>query len=123
MNKYTITQAMLDEFIGSTDFYVHPVFGYRYTEGAAYLAKNAGAFWLLDAIHSWQCEKKVRDDLSLQEIQFWKLAVRSDETATLTCSRDGNDVVVKQAIDYTDFPLESVVLYYIDGLILLPTEY
>lgn len=123
MTKYSITKGDLNQFIGSTTFYKHPLFGYRYTEGIAYLAEHAGAHWLLDAISSWQSEKSVRDDPMLQEIQFWKLSVREDRSATLTCRKDDNQVVVAQDIEYTDFPLDSVLIYYIDGLMLLPNEY
>jgi len=123
MTKYSITNSDLKRFCGSTTFYRNPVFGYRCTEGVAYLAREAGACWLLDAIHSWQSEKSVRDDPMLQEIQFWKLSVREDHSATLTCRKDVNQVVVAQDIEYTDFPLDSILIYYIDGLMLLPSEY
>jgi len=59
----------------------------------------------------------------LQEIQFWELSVRGDKSATLTCRRDDNEVVVAQDIDFTDFPLVSILIYYIEGLMLLPSEY
>ena len=123
MTKYSITKGELNQFCGSTIVYEHPLFGYRYTEGIAFLAKDAGAYWLLDAIHSWQCEKSVRDDPMLQEIQFWKLSVRSDKSATLTCRKDDDQVVVAQDIEYTDFPFDAVFIYYIEGMMLLPSEY
>lgn len=123
MTKYSITKSDLKQFCGSIEFTKHSLFGYRYTEGITYLAENAGAYWLLDAIHSWQNEKSVRNDPMLQELQFWKLAVRDDNSATLTCRKDDNQVVVAQDIEYTDFPLDSVLIYYIEGLMLLPSEY
>jgi hypothetical protein len=32
-------------------------------------------------------------------------------------------LVVKQKIPYTNFPLDEVKMYLIDGVILLPSEY
>lgn len=54
---------------------------------------------------------------------MWKLSVRDDRTATLTCD-DGNDTVVyRQELGYTDFPLPEITLYFTDNVILLPSEY
>jgi len=93
------------------------------TDGAAFLAKNAGggAFWLMDIIASYQkqCEK---DDM-LRDIQFWTLTVHDDRSATLICERDTGNVAIKQEIPSTDFPLKSVKLYCQNGVILLPSEY
>lgn len=97
------------------------------TEGTKWLADNAGAYWLMDAIASYQkdCEK----DEMLCDMQFWTLRVNEDKTATLICERDTDDVAFKQEIEYTDFPLKEIKLYCASGgpqntmVILLPGEY
>ena len=33
------------------------------------------------------------------------------------------EFIIKQKIGFTDFPLEKLKLYLIDGVILLPSEY
>jgi hypothetical protein len=73
------------------------------------LAEKAGAVWLIDAIASHQ--PKVLRNKMLQEFQLWTLKVK-DKTAVLTCQEDtGTKNIVKQEIEYTDFPLEEITLY------------
>jgi len=112
----------LSHFTGTENYYRHSV-GILYTDGVQYLAKEAGAYWLIDAIASWQLDPKVNQDPMLQEIQFWKLEVKPDHTAVLSCERDTDDVAVTQDIPFTDFPLESIRLYLNNKVLMLPSEY
>jgi hypothetical protein len=42
---------------------------------------------------------------------------------TLTCD-DGNDnIVFTKKIEYTDFPLDEITLYFANNVIHLPSEY
>lgn len=118
----TLTANDLAQFTGTSQYYQHPL-GLKYTDGVKHLADNAQAYWLLDAIASWQSDSRIRDDNQLQEIQFWKLMVNSDQSATLICERDQDDVAVTQTIPFTDFCLESVTIYCQEGVMLLPSEY
>jgi hypothetical protein len=120
--EHTLTEADLAQFTGTMQHYQHPL-GVRYTDGVKYLAEKGGAYWLLDAIASWQADSRIRDDAQLQEIQFWKLTVKQDRSATLVCERDEGDAVVTQAIPFTDFPLSKLTLYWQHGVVLLPSEY
>jgi hypothetical protein len=53
--------------------------GITFTDGAKYVADDAGAYWLLDEIALAQrYEKKV----SGEEFQVWKLTVNADSTAS-----------------------------------------
>ena len=46
-----------------------------------------------------------------------------DSLATLACD-DGNGIIVfTKQIEFTDFPLPEIALYFTDGVILLPSEY
>ena len=117
-----LTEADLSQFTGTSQWYTHPL-GLMYTDGVQYLADQAGAYWLLDAIASWQFDPRVPDDRMLQQIQFWKLTVNSDRSAVLICERDSDDVAVTQEIPFTDFPLQAVTIYCQDGVMLLPSEY
>ena len=112
----------LEQFTGTENYYQHWL-GIHYTDGVKYLADEAAAHWLIDAIASWQSSPQVKQDRMLQEIQFWKLRVNSDQSATLTCERDSDDVALTQEIEFTDFPLEEVRLYLSNGVLLLPSEY
>jgi hypothetical protein len=106
------------------------------TDGALHVAKNggtSGAFWLMDAIASYQ--PQLRKHKWAQEIQFWELVVtkKDDEhrSAVLTCTQDsGIKPTVRQEIEYTDFDLPSIKFYVQplhDGkgtmVILLSSEY
>ena len=91
------------------------------TDGALYLAENAGAFWLMDAVAShlgsYRDEDYVVAKFSKKGNEWWKLRLE-----------DGNDnVLAQQAIEYSDFPLDEITLYVeFDGtnhVILLPSEH
>jgi hypothetical protein len=123
-------QQELNAFSGSDCVYRHPFERLVYTEGVKFLADHAGAYWLIDALASYQSRRTVRE----LEIQFWRLKRDAKgDGAVLTCSYDiehGEPVTVKvrQVIKYTDFPLPSIKLYVIpngDGTVtcLLPGEY
>jgi len=92
----------------------------RYTEGVQYVAKTAGAYWLVDEITFNQLDPAV----AAEPFQHWKLVVDlGRHTAILTCD-DGNDVVVfTKRIEFTDFPLDEIGFYFVDNTILLPSEY
>jgi hypothetical protein len=50
------------------------------------------------------------------------LKVREDQTASLICS-DGNDnIVYTQHIEYTDFPIAEITLWFENNTIYLPSE-
>jgi hypothetical protein len=62
----------LEHFCGSEEYYKH-FLGLLYTEGVKYLAENAEAYWLIDAIVSYQ--PRLRKVRSLSEFQLWFLHV------------------------------------------------
>lgn len=117
-----LKQADLGQFIGSTSFYQH-FLGITYTEGVHHVAEEGEAYWLIDAIASWQADPKVKQDPKLQDIQFWKLVVKEDDSAQLICERDTDDVVLIQEIAYTDFPLTEIRFYLTYSVLMLPSEY
>lgn len=117
--------AQLNSFTGTDHYYkAGPLFpGLVYTDGVAHLLENADAYWLMDAIGSYQPECK--KDPRLQQMQFWTLrmeqskapatlgeqiAEKRGETphmATLICERDTDDVAFTQKIEFTDFPFQA----------------
>ena len=106
----------LSNFTGTENYYCNKNYPFEYTDGVKYLAENGGAYWLLDAIASWQKE------LNSSQIQFWMLIVNADNSAVLTCERDDEPVITQQ-IPFTDFPLSEVTLWLCDGVLLLSSEY
>jgi hypothetical protein len=117
----TLIKADLNQFTGSEHWYRHALNRkVVFTDGAKYVADTGGAYWLLDAIAVTQrYEKKV----AAAEFQVWKLTVKPDRTGTLVCEEGDCNVVYAQALDFTDFPLPEITLYFQDNTIFLPSEY
>jgi len=116
----TITKAELATFTGSETWYRHGlVRDVLFTDGAKYVADAAGAYWLLDEIALAQRYQK---RVAAEEFQVWKLAVK-DAKALLTCDDGNGNIVFSKQIEFTDFPLEEISLYYCNKTILLPSEY
>jgi hypothetical protein len=88
------------------------------TDGVKAVAEAAGCYWLLDIIGSCQGRWKKLDP----RFQVWKLVVRKDKTASVRAYNDTKHVR-SQKVEFTDFPMEELKLYLIDGVILLPNEY
>lgn len=117
----SLTKAALRQFIGTEHWYRHWALRHiLYTDGAKYVAEIAGAYWLLDEIAFAQKGNKL---VAAEGFQLWKLSVRPDQTATLTCE-DGNcNPIFTKALAYTDFPLDEIKFYFTDNVILLTSEY
>jgi hypothetical protein len=116
-------EANLRQFIGTDEY--HQVGRMLLTDGAFYLARQAGAFWLIQAIELAQpsllLHPKYGRDLA--EYQFWTLKVNADRTASLTCERDTDQPIFTWKIPFTDFPLPQVKIWVESGVILLPSEH
>ncbi|HEY9296858.1 MAG TPA: hypothetical protein VIQ31_10870 [Phormidium sp.] len=122
----------LQHFSGTEQYYKHWL-GLQYTDGVKYLAENAQAYWLIDAIASHQ--PRVRRKHSLTEFQLWFLHVgkehefikpKGKNAAVLTCWEDTPKKeippVVIQQIPFTDFPLKEIKLFLQNKVLLLPSE-
>lgn len=120
--KKTLDESELANFTGSENWYRHWLGKVVFTDGAKFVADQAGAYWLIDEIAISQTQPKVR----AEEFQVWTLKVDLEKRkAELTCD-DGNgngNVVFSKRIEYTDFPLAEIKFYCADGTILLLSEY
>jgi hypothetical protein len=117
----------LSQFTGTEHYYRYWL-GLVLTDGVKYLADEAGCYWLLDAIGSYQSQLAKHPDHRMQEMQSWRLTVNADKSAVLTCVADsGEPPVVTQQIEMTDFPLPEIQIWVgIEGdrrIALLPSEY
>ena len=54
----------------------------------------------------------------LRDMQFWTLSVK-DNSAALICERDEGDIVIRQNIEYTDFPLPSIRIWLEAGAAII----
>ena len=102
---------LLDElrnFYGTEHYYRHMP-GLVITDGVKFLADNAGAYWLLDMVWSYlPVLRKSRDTFFVV-----RYAGTPGESGLFFITDDipANQTYARQAIDYTDFPLDEIVLY------------
>jgi len=106
----------LAQCYGTMQYWKNRMLSFQYTDGVKYLWESCDSYWLLTAISSYQ---------RAEPFQVWELKVnKKDNTAILTMKEDsGQPNIVEQKIPYTDFPLDEITLYLIDGILLLTTEY
>jgi hypothetical protein len=125
MKTATEIRNNMAQAYGSEGFTRHPLCRHLVsTDGVQQLANDAECFWLIDAIASYR---------RLEEFQLWELFVDvENQSAVLTMQEDSDKPeLVRQEIEYTSFPLQSVKFYVelgsIDGqnpiyVLMLPTE-
>lgn len=120
-NPKTLNAADLNQFTGTEQWYRHQLNRkVLYTEGAQHVAEHGGAYWLLDEIALAQHGIKA---VAAQEFQVWTLKVRPDHTATLTCGDGNHNIVFTKELEFTDFPLPEIQLWYANTVIYLPSEH
>lgn len=117
----TLCPSKLRQFTGSEHWYRHPlVRQVLFTDGAKYVADQAGAYWLIDTIAFAQ---KTQPAVAAEAFQVWKLDVKPDNTGVLTCADGSDRAVFTQPLEFTDFPEPGIVLWFTDNTIFLPSEY
>lgn len=115
----TITSADLERFTGTEQYYKNTMSGLKNTDGVQFLAEKAGAFWLIDAIASYQGDSKVK----AEEFQLWELTVENSKGVLTMKSDTDQPLIITQDIVFTDFPLPVVKFYLCNGVLMLPSEY
>ena len=111
----------LAQFRGTEHYYrTHP--GLLATDGAKYLADEAGAYWLFDLVSG--VLPKITDEFAMLE-----LTAATDRRAAVRIhdGREPETTYHRQEIARTDFPLPSITLYIQqdrrDWVVLLSSEY
>jgi hypothetical protein len=113
-------EANLAQFTGSEHLFRYQRSELFYTDGVQYVTETAGAYWLLDCVFSHQLTKKVR----IEPFQIWILKVDlAKSSAVLECYHDlPGRLLARQVIEYTDFPLKEIKLYFENSTLCLPSE-
>jgi hypothetical protein len=104
---------------GSNDYHKH--LGLVCTDGVMYVAKEAGAYWLLDLVASYQSAK-----MKAEAFQVYALRLGKNNTARMTITDSNDNILAEQAIEYTDFPQDIdlwLVYDYECATLMLPSEY
>ena len=118
MNK--LNPANLAQFTGTTAYWRIGTSAVL-TDGAKYVADAAGAYWLMDAIASYVLQFTGREEFVVA-----KLIVTANK-AELTLDDGNSNVLDRQHIAYTDFPIQSFQMYACWSgeywVLMLPTEY
>lgn len=119
-----MTTLDLSPFTGTENWYQHFT-GLLYTDGVKYVADQAGAYWLIDAIASYQQDPRITRNHNLQEFQLWILEVDTvTHTGRLSLYEDSDcPPVLTQDLEYTDFPEAKIRFYVENGVLLLPNEH
>ena len=112
-------QTALRGFTGSEQFFrMYP--NVIITEGVKFLCDQAQCYWLIDCIFSYQTIRKV----AREPFQVLDLTVDLEKRTGLILVTDGNNLeLYRQALEFTDFPLQAIKLYYVDQTVMLPREY
>ena len=112
-----LTHADLAHFTGSLERYQHPLNpAVIYTPGVRFLARQGGAYWLLDAIALYlgspAFKRAAANDGRLEDMAFWTLTVNDDHSARLIGYADSDvSPFLEQSIPFTDFPLKKVAIW------------
>lgn len=112
-------QAELIGFCGTEAYHKLTLSSLRSTDGIAHMAKVAGAFWLVDAIASYQRDKRIAG----LEIQFWHLEVKGSKAELYVQEDKDTPKLITQKIGHTDFPEGHWQFYLTDNVLMLPSEY
>jgi len=114
----------LNQFHGIAQYYKHLFPGKSpllITEGCKYVRDICKAYWLFDAILSYQCDKVLKG----VNFQIWELKrLKIDLSWQLTCKEATNiKPLIRQSIELSDFPIDYIKIWVIDKVALLPSEY
>ena len=123
METYYLKRT-LKEFHGTRTYHKHLFPGKSpilLTDGCNFIREKCKAWWLFDAILSYQCVKVLKD----VHFQIWILKrLKRDLSWELTCREDsGKNPIITQTIKFSDFPLEEIKIWVIAKVCLLPSEY
>lgn len=118
-------QSRLSQYTGTEHWYsggqMFPRF--KYTDGVKALAEMAQAYWLITLIFSHQITPRVR----MEPFQIWTVSAKRTRRGLgrgmAEMKTDTNQPVLARQRFSTDFPEGEFKLYFIDGVLLLPSEY
>ena len=107
--------------LGTNQYWKH-LFGLVYTDGVKAHADIAEAYWLIDAVASYQMDiAKFQNEHG--GFVLWKLEVK-DGSAVLTASRDsGEEPFIMQDIEFTDHPEGEWDFWQEGKVLIIPEEH
>lgn len=123
METLTIKRE-ISQFHGTTQYHKHLFPGKSpllLTDGCKYIRDKCNAFWLFDSLLIYQSHASLRNI----NYQVWELKrLKVDLSWQLTCCADsGTKPLIRQTIEFSDFPIDYIKIWIIDKVALLPSEY
>jgi hypothetical protein len=111
----------LKNFCGSEVLYQYSFLwiNFYYSEGCRFVFESAKSYWLLNLIASWQDSILDVD----KAFQTWELKKISDKNWVIKCTDGNKRELCRQELSYSDFPLDHIKLWLVNGVLMLPTEY
>lgn len=112
----------LKKFAGTESYYKSTFNKMLLTEGIHFLRENAKCYWLIDIIESVQHIEKIKKNT---DFIVW-IIEKKGKGAMISAWNDTpykSDLLYKQEIFYTDFPLEQLEFYQCGNILLLKSEY
>lgn len=104
----------LSHFVGTSQWYQY-FLDVLLTDGSKFFFEKTESFWLADIIAT--------EGVSLNEhFQVWKVTVKDNEADIIVEDGNKNQLMTKH-IEFTDMLEGEWVLWFIDNVILLPSEY
>ena len=95
--------------------------GYWISDGIQYLITHTYSEWLLAKILKWMRQSP---DLRLQRFQIFVLKVDLESrSAVLEAQNEERQVIRKEHIEFTDFPLPWGSIWVKDKILMLPSEF
>ena len=115
----------LQQFSGSETVYKIPLIQTRYSEGMKYLATAADAYWLITDVSV--IAKGLMEKSPFITVDFKRLPKGGhDYSGYLAVIEygDGNgNIFETHRYNVTDFPLAELRMFFVDGTLILPSEY
>ncbi len=119
--QYNSLNNVLISFIDNTKqtvfFKDFPIF--KVTEGVKFAADNYSLRWLLMIIFSVQNDGLLKNN---ERLQFWHLQRVSDDEVLVFCTCPLGILLYYKKIDNKSFYFDYLKLFWVDGLLLLPSE-
>jgi hypothetical protein len=122
VDKEDLELKALDQFIGTTKYYEY--LGMKITDGIVYIMQNGYSWLVSDTIITILYDNRIREYLKKDNFIAIKLKVnKENKTARLTFEDGNYNVLAYKLYDYTDAKVEELVLFYVDGVLMLANEY
>jgi len=121
-DKEDLELKALNQFNGTLNYYRY--LGILITDGIVYIMQNGYSWLVSDTIITILYDKRIREYLKNENFLSIKLKVNKENKTAKVTFEDGNyNVLAYKLYDYTDAKVEELVLFYVDGVLMLANEY